>query len=49
MEQPRLLVVAMVEREQVGCASGSGGGIVDDRGKTMREMPGRAHLSLGGD
>ena len=27
----RLLVVAVVGREQVGCASGSGGGTVDDK------------------
>ena len=26
LEQLRQLIVAMVEREQVGCASGSGGG-----------------------
>ena len=31
LEQLRLLVVAVVEREQVGCASGSGGGTVDDK------------------
>ena len=31
LEQLRLLVVAMVGREQVGCASGSGGGTVDDK------------------
>ena len=30
LEQLRLLVVAVVGREQVGCASGSSGGIVDD-------------------
>ena len=30
LEQLRLLIVAMVGREQVGCASGSGGGTVDD-------------------
>ena len=29
LEQLRLLVAAMVGREQVGCASGSGGGTVD--------------------
>ena len=31
LEQLRLLVVAMVGREQVGCVSGSGEGTVDDR------------------
>ena len=31
LELLRLLVVAMVGREQVGCASGSGGGKVDDK------------------
>ena len=31
LERLRLLVVAMVGREQVGCASGSGGGTVDDK------------------
>ena len=31
LEQLKLLVVAMVGREQVGCASGSGGGTVDDK------------------
>ena len=49
LEQLRLLVVAVVGREQVGCASGSGGGAIDDKvGKTTREILGRAHLSLGG-
>ena len=50
LEQLRLLVVAVVGREQVGCASGSDGvGAIDDKvGKTTREMLGRAHLSLGG-
>ena len=49
MEQLGLHVVAVVGREQVGCASGSGGGTVDNNvGKTTREMLGRAHLSLGG-
>ena len=41
-----LLVVAMVGREQGGCASSSGGGTVDD--KVGKEMLGRAHHSLGG-
>ena len=31
LEQLRLLIVAMVEREQVGCASGSGQGTVDEK------------------
>ena len=31
VEQLRLLFVAMVRREQMGCASGSGGGKVDDK------------------
>ena len=31
LEQLRLLVVAVVGREQVGCGSGSGGGTVDDK------------------
>ena len=31
LEQLRLLVVAVLGREQVGCASGSGGGTVDDK------------------
>ena len=31
LEQLRLLVVAVVGREQVDCASGSGGGSVDDK------------------
>ena len=31
LEQLRLLVVAMVRREQVGCARGSSGGTVDDK------------------
>ena len=31
LEQLRLLVVAVVGREQVGCTSGSGGGTVDDK------------------
>ena len=49
LEQLRLLVVTVVGREQVGCASGSSGGTVDDNvGKTTREMLGRAHLTLGG-
>ena len=31
LEQLRLLVVAVVGREQVGCASGSGGGTADNK------------------
>ncbi|KAI0210362.1 hypothetical protein LSAT2_004898 [Lamellibrachia satsuma] len=31
LEQLRLLIVAMVEREQMGCASGSGQGTVDEK------------------
>ena len=31
LEQLRLLVVAVAGREQVGCASGSGGGTVHDK------------------
>ena len=31
LEQLRLLIVAVVGREQVACASGSGGGTVDDK------------------
>ena len=38
LEEPRLLVVAMVGREQGGCASSSGGGTVDDKvGKDTRD------------
>ena len=45
LEQLRLLIVAMAGREQVGCASGSGGGTVDDKVGTTT-MLGRTHLSL---
>ena len=31
LEQLRQLIVAVMEREQVGCASGSGGGTVDEK------------------
>ena len=31
LEQLRLLIVAVVGREQAGCSSGSGGGTVDDK------------------
>ena len=38
MEQLRQLVVAMVGKEEVGCASGSGGETVDDKvGKDERD------------
>ena len=38
LEELRLLVVAMVGREQGGCASSSGGGTVDDEvGKDTRD------------
>ena len=47
LEELRLLVVAMVGRVQGGCASSSGGGTVDEWGKTQ-VMLGRAHRSLGG-
>ena len=40
----RQLVLALVGREEVGCGRCSGGMRVDD--KVMREMLGRAHLSL---
>ena len=33
LEQLRQLVVAMVRREEVGCASGSGGGVYDTVGE----------------
>ncbi|KAI0236332.1 hypothetical protein LSAT2_013102 [Lamellibrachia satsuma] len=50
LERLRLLVVAIVGKEQMGCASGSDGGqCMIKWGKTMREMLGRAHLRLGGD
>ena len=49
LEELRLLVVAMVGREQGGCASSSGGGTVDNKEGKRREMLGRAHLSLGGN
>ena len=38
LEELKLLVVAMVGREQGGCASSSGGGTVDDKvGKDTRD------------
>ena len=49
LEQLRQLVVAMVGREEVFCASGSGGGTVGDKlEETMREMLRRAQFSVGG-
>ena len=50
LEQLRLLVVEVVGREQVGGASGFGGGTVDGKvgEDDEREMLGRAHLNLGG-
>ena len=49
IERLRQLIAALVGREEVGCDSGSGGGTVDDKvGKVMKEMLGKAHLSLGG-
>ena len=49
LEQLRLLVVEMVGREQVGCASGSGEETVMIKwGRTTREMLRRAQLSQGG-
>ena len=46
LEQLRLLVVAMVGREQVGCASGSCWGTVDD--KVGEDDERNARESLGG-
>ena len=45
----QLVLVLVVGREEVGCASGSsGGGGVDDKvGEVMRDKLGRAHLNLG--
>ena len=37
LEQLRLLVVEVVGKEQVGCASGSAGGTVDKVGGRQRE------------
>ena len=52
MERLKQFVLAMVgtlAREEVGCASGSSGGTVDNKeGEAMREMLWRAHLGLGG-
>ena len=48
IERLRQLVVALVGREEVGYASGSGGGTVDDKvRKAMREMLMKTHISLG--
>ena len=41
MERLRQLEVALVGREEVGCASGSGGGTVDDKVEEGDEEPGR--------
>ena len=46
--QLRLLVVAMVGREQLGCAIDSDGEVVKKVGEDDRVMLGRAHLSLEG-
>ena len=49
VERLRQLVVALVGREDVGCASGfSGGQWMIKWGKVIRDMRGKAHLSLGG-
>ena len=45
LEQMRLLVVAVVGREKVGCASGSGGGTVDDKVGEDDERDARESLS----
>ena len=49
-EQLRQLTLALLGSEDISCASGSSRGTVDDKvgGGAMREMRGRAHLSLGG-
>ena len=41
MEQLRQLVVALVGREEVGCASGSGVGTVDDEVREGNEKDAR--------
>ena len=41
LEELKLLVVAMVGREQGGCASSSGGGTVDDKVGKDIPQPGR--------
>ena len=41
LEQMRLLVVAVVGREQVGCASGSGGGTLYDKVREYEERDAR--------
>ena len=53
LEELGLLVVAMVGREQGGCASSSGGGTVDDKvGKDRRDaresspQPGRKLINV---
>ena len=51
MEQLRQLVVTLLGREEVGCVSGSGRGRggqwMIKSGKVMRNMLGKAHISLG--
>ena len=47
MERQRQLVVALVGREELGCAYGSGGGVVGGAVMVMRNILGKAHLSLG--
>ena len=49
LEQLRRLVVAVVGREQTGCASSSGGGTVDDKvgEDDERETLRRAHMGGG--
>ena len=44
LEQLRLLVVAMVGREQVGCARGSGWGTVNDKVGEVDERDARESL-----
>ena len=48
LEQVRLLVMAMVGREQVGCASGAGGGKVDDKVGEDDEIGARENLPQSG-
>ena len=45
----RLLLLALMGKEDVGYVNVSGGGAVDDKeGEAMTEILGRAHLSLEG-
>ena len=47
VDRLRQLVLALVGREEVGCASDSDGGTVDDKvGEAMRELLGRAHIRI---